>query len=344
MPEKRKLDILNIIVHKVEKEQYKKNTQITLSEIVLEIDEYSEMFLNEFIKIYQNPRKTSKSFAQFDKNETEDARFEDLLKKYIDGTDGFLDSSKKIAKRFSSKLESESLATGGYVFCVDYKNDRKRNFAVIILNQEVHPTIIEENGRFKLASSFTLETNSINMAANVKIREWEENSDSSYLSYVRGKKKLTEYFKKFIGCTTAQPSTIATNNVIDAVYGFIDETYEGDERTTRKEVAKDNMYKVMSENLEHITFETVRNQVFPNEDEREKFIDYTIQYKLEISDEFSPNGTVLKKLQRFEYKSKGIEIKIRNEVFDDPSRVEFDREGNLVIKDPEIRREFNMQH
>jgi len=345
MPVERNLEVLNIAVHKVEKEQYTKETKIILSDYILAIDEYSKLFLNEFIDIYQNPRKTSKSFAQFDKDELEDGRFEDLLGKYMDSTYGFLEASKRIAKRFAVKLESESLATGGYVFCIDYKNETRQNFAVIILNQKVHPVILEDGGRFKLSASFMLETNSINMAANVKIRDWQDGADSSYLSYIRGKKQLTEYFKKFIGCTTAQPSTIATNNVINAVYGYIDYAFEDiTERSERKEKAKDAMYHIMSGNLEHVSFETVRNFVFQDEAEREKFMDYISVNQFEISEEFSPNGTVLKKLQRFEYKSRGIELKIRNDVFQDNSRVEFDEQNNLVIKDPEIRNLFNMQN
>lgn len=346
MPEERKLEILNIVVHKVEKEQYKKDTKITLSDSPLDIDDYSKLFLNEFINIYQNPRKTSKSFAQFDKNETENDRFSDLLQKYIDNTDSFLEASKKIAKRFSAKLGSESLATGGYVFCVDYKNEKKQNFSVIILNQQMHPTILEVKGRFKLASSFTLETNSIKMAANIKINDWKEDSDASYLSYVRGKDNLTEYFKKFIGCTSAQPAKIATSNVINAVYGFIDTTYDNeDERSTRKELAKDDLYKIMSAHKEHVTFETVRTHVFSDEAERERFMDYITKNQLEISDEFSPDCRVLNSLGRFEYKRSGIDIKIRNEVLKDSRRVEFQKDTDfLIIKDPEIMKLYRMQN
>nr|WP_319473051.1 nucleoid-associated protein [uncultured Sphaerochaeta sp.] len=346
MPEERNLEVLNIVVHKVDKEQYKKDTNITLSDDLLDIDDNSKLFLNEFINIYQNPRKTSKSFAQFDKKESENDRFEDLLKEYIENTDSFLGASKKIAKRFSTKLGSESLATGGYVFCVDYKNESKQNFAVIILNQQMHPTILEENGRFKLASSFTLETNSIKMAANIKIYEWKEDSNVSYLSYVRGRDNLTEYFKNFIGCTTAQPAKIATYNVINAVYGFIDSTHENeDERASRKERAKDDLYKIMSTHKEHVTFETVRTHVFSDEDERERFMDYITQNELEISEEFSPDGRVLNTLGRFEYKKRGIDIKIRNEVLKDAERVEFQKDTDfLIIKDPEIKKLYCMQN
>ncbi|MBK5246342.1 MAG: hypothetical protein JJE49_03605 [Peptostreptococcaceae bacterium] len=90
MPEERILDILNIIVHKVEKEQYTRNTRITLSENALEIDEYSKLFLNEFIRIYQNPRKTSKSFAQFDKDEKEEGMFKPVREQSFSWLEDFI--------------------------------------------------------------------------------------------------------------------------------------------------------------------------------------------------------------------------------------------------------------
>lgn len=346
MPVERNLEVLNIVIHKVEKEQYIKETKLTLSDSTLDIDDASKLFLDQFINIYQNPRKTSKSFAQFDKDESENDRFADLLKAYIGAETSFLEASKKIAKRFSSKLGSESLATGGYVFCIDYKNDTKRNYAVIILNQQKHPAVVETDGKMKLGTSFSLEINSIKMAANVKIKEWETDKDASYLSYVRGKDNLTEYFKRFIGCTSAQPAKIATSNVINAVYGFIDTTYENEnERSTRKELAKDDLYKIMSAHKEHVTFETVRTHVFSDEAEREKFMDYITQNQLEISDEFSPDGRVLNSLERFEYKRSGIDIKIRNEVLKDSSRVEFQKDTDfLIIKDSEIKKLYRMQN
>jgi len=345
MPERRDLQINHIAVHKVKKDQFEDRSTLTLSESVLEVDDYASLFLNEFVSIYQNPRKTSKSFARFDTEKQTSQSYEDLLKAFITDSVDFLETSKNITRLFNGILSGISAATGGYVFCVDYLNTGDRNFAVLILDQQIHPAIVEKEGKFSLTSSFTLETESISMAANVKIVEWQSDSEASYLSYVRGKKGITDYFKRFIGCTTAQSSTVATNNVIEAVYGFVNETYEDDARERRIEEAKDAMFSVMKQNIEHITLDTVWNWVFPEENERNRFIDYTIEKDLQISDEFSPDGRTLNKLKRFEYSSKGIELKIRNDVFNDRNRVEF-QEGTdyLIIRDPEIRAKYKMQN
>lgn len=124
----------NIIVHKVQKYQKEKAKTIQFRNTLLPVENDEEdttyKFIQEFSRIYKNHRKTSRTFGEFEDDENE-FPVSRLIRDYISGDMDFLDLSKVIATQFKVKITDIPMATGGYLFCIDYDDSDERCFAIV---------------------------------------------------------------------------------------------------------------------------------------------------------------------------------------------------------------------
>jgi len=339
------IEITDVIVHKVKKEQQEK-ASIKLRGTSLPFknqeNDTTFRFVEDFSRFFKDKRKTSRIYGEFmpDKDNFPVSGF---LADYRDKKTDFLETSKKIANRFYTVITGVVMATGGYVFCIDYQNDDERHFAIVILTIKNGTSIDDES--LDLLSSFTLDVDSINMAVDVKFSRWVS-GQSGYLTFIRGKKGITDYFTRVVGCSQTKDSRESTRTIISSVKDFIEKSpgIPEEVRKVRKEQACDIMYKLMSENRTELSMNAIAVGVFPDEELREKYFDHVEEMGLEIPAYLAPSKSEFDKLKKLGYKKNGIDLKIDFETFADHAIVDFQPGTDyLIIKDPQIKRLFEEQ-
>ncbi|MDY4611484.1 MAG: nucleoid-associated protein [Sphaerochaetaceae bacterium] len=335
------VEVRFVAVHKVKKEQQKKAEAVKYRETLLPIENSEEnttfRFVDEFSRIYKNRRKTSRTFGEFETNQ-ETYPVSKYISRYLASEINFLILSKNIADWFRMKITDIPMATGGYVFCIDYSDNEEPCIAIVILTNKSGTSISDET--LDLLSSFTLNVDEINMAVNIKTEKWR-NNETSYLSFIRGRKDIAQYFRSFIGCKQTESNFAVTKLVIDNVFSFIESIYSDEELKTNKENVARSLYALMKNNSEALSIDTVACSLFPEEVLREQFTVYLEEKNVEIPYDFVPDGRAYRRLVKLLYKTKLMDIKIDQSAFQEGVAY-FDPETDyLVIKDPLIKERYD---
>jgi len=335
------IEVSCVAVHKVQKEQQKKAEPVKYRNTLLPVENEDGnttfRFVEEFSKIYKNRRKTSRTFGEFEEN-LETYPVSRYLTQYLNTKVSFIEFSKLVADWFRVKITDIPMATGGYIFCIDYSDDGERCIAIVILTNKSGTSISDET--LDLLSSLTLNVDEINMAVNVKIRKWENNGNS-YLSFIRGRKDITRYFLSFVGCKQTESNRTVTTMVIDSVLGFIESVYSDNELRIQKENISNSLYSLMVDNPEILSIDTVACSLFPEEDLRTQFTDYLDSEDIEIPYDFVPDGRVYRRLIKLLYKTDLLDLKIDQSAFKDGLAVFEPDTGFLVIRDAMIKEEYD---
>lgn len=339
------IKVNHIIYHEIKKDKAKPAEPKLNDYEVQEIQEKSvgQEFVTKFSENYVNPSITRRTFGVFI-NEEDLYPAQKYLKEYYYQEKNFIMCSKKIANLFVQKLNETPQSTGGFLFCIDYIENKHRMFAIIILR--LNSEFAKDMNGNELIKTENFELNKINMAVKINIDKWENQENvKSYLSFIGGLKGLGKYFYSFIGCDAANNNAIVTNFFMKTLMEHFINCYKNDKNFEKnKKQAKEKIYDLMKNaqtNSEGIDGNFLIEAIFPDEENRKMYYaEYSQQMEeQEISTIFTPDSKAFIHLKRFDYKTSNMNLKISRELFGD--KVEFDDNGYLVIKDPKIKEAFN---
>lgn len=356
---KYKLAVKHIIFHDINKKQFKP-AELSISENEFSLEETKQVgdkFLNTFTENFSNPRKTNRSFGQF-KGCTRSYPVPYLINEFLQGKTTFLEISKEMANRFYDTINDIPLATGGYIFCIDYYQNGTHMFAIVLLQLKDGFQIDVDNMSLEYANKL-LEMDKMNMAVRIDIDLWlkeksylddskndeelEQLEKNNYLSFIAGKKNLTNYFYSFVGSKKAENKTKATNFVKDTIIEFYKFKYENDKNYDPQNTdLKKLMYTTFDmgkKSLEGINITNIIATIFIDEDlQTEYFKRYEEQYvEKKIPNQFIPDKRVYSQLVQVRYIKKGIDLKMDKTWMN--NNTEYCETG-LLIKDPDICKEL----
>lgn len=337
------ITVNNIIVHKVEKKQ-KEKAILKMRDTVLPFKNDAEnttfQFVSDFSSIFRNSKKTSRVFGEFYADES-NFPLVTYVRSYCQKQKDFISYSKDVAIRFHKVVDGISMATGGYVFCIDYTDHSEPSIAIVILTLKNGTSINDDT--LDLSSNVMLDVEEINMAVNIKIDKWN-NKEKSYLSFVQGKKGITNYFLEFIGCQKTENNVKVTHFVIDTVLEFDQELHREEANyLEHREQVVSLLYTNLStaNKRDGVEINSILTLVF-NKDQRDRYYEKYDFDEHNIPSSFVPDARAYKKLVRFAFKKKGLDLKIDIELFDKGDYVGFtEKEGYLIIRDPEIKAAFD---
>lgn len=331
-----------IIVHKVSKKQREK-ASIKTRDAVLPVQNDPEnttfKFVSGFSSIFRNSTRTSRVFGEFLSDE-KNFPLVTYVQSYYNKQKEFVGFSKEVAERFRIVLDRVPMSTGGYIFCIDYTDYSEPSLAIVILTLKTGTSIDDET--LELSSNVLLDIDEINMAVNIKLGKWE-NKEKSYLSFVGGKKGITNYFLDFIGCQQTENSVKVTHFLIDSVLELDEEIHgNDDDYDNRKEEVSKLLYTTLSSNKKNgVHIDSILKLIFDENECKQYYNKYSFDEN-KIPSSFIPDARAYNKLFRFQFKKKGLDLRIDHDLFKDVNYIAFtEEEGFLLIKDPEIKRAFD---
>jgi nucleoid-associated protein len=186
------LNLKSIIVHRVSKNRGEK-ARVKLRTEEWPITEKHIEFVTMVKEVYY--KKSNPIWGVFDKNE-EQYPFQLLVKNYLSGKNDFMSFSIKAIEHFEFTITDIPQATGGYVLFAHFHD----NFDFIMTIVLSHKSAFNIDDQLDLNKLLSLDIEKLDVANFLNIKRWRD-SEETYLSFTPGRKEVSRYFKKFIGCT-----------------------------------------------------------------------------------------------------------------------------------------------
>lgn len=241
-------------------------------------------------------RQTGKSYGQFEGNQDNFPSSKHVANYYLHKAMSFYDLSIALMDILKGRMDNTS-ATGGYVLMVHISHGVADWFLVAMLTDVAGAAI---NESLEVIDSIHLDLSHLRVAGRVNLTAWQSD-EPRYISFLRGKQELSEYFQNFLGCDNAVKPAQETRKLIDVLSDFADKQ-ELDEK--QRDIFTRDAHDFCADCAlrgEPVSFESLANRIWP--DEPEALQSHLSNPALELSDHFIPDRRVLKSLVKFKAKT-----------------------------------------
>ena len=211
-------------------------------------------FLDALTEAYRG--KAGKGFGKFD-DDTNSYPMPNLLNEYA-RTNNFYDLSNKMMKLLLSRINTQQLATGGTVFIIAYKEQSDNYILVAILSKR----IAFSTEHWSIKESKMLDIEHLKFAGRINLTKWKK-SQERYISFLKGKDEIAQYFKQFLSCNDFLLATTETKKLVSYIEDFLgDKKMDLEEKESFKTSARNYLYE-LSKYGKPFCLETFANQFWP---------------------------------------------------------------------------------
>ena len=214
------MPIDNSIVHQIHKKPDGQPATLTLREAELASSQALEQLLAGLIEAYNS--KPNKAWGYFHE-ESGAYPFSGWLQQLIDQELDFVRFSSQATEHLKTLMEGSNLALGGHVLYIRYRQGMTAFLVIALLHHTEGVTVTDE---LDVAAARHLDLSSLNMAARINLTEWKQNASAkNYISFIRGRsgKRVSDYFRDFIGCVEGANPEEETNTLLQAFSAYVGE-------------------------------------------------------------------------------------------------------------------------
>jgi nucleoid-associated protein len=313
------MKVKNMVIHKLEKKQGEK-ANLTKAAKQLPITWVHQHFMSEVKQVYYN--KSNPIYGSFDAAR-DSYPYQTFLCSYLSGNISFYDFTVKAVVHFENIINEVALATGGYVlFCHFEMGD---DFVAVIVLNDKESYIINDN--LDVNANARLDIEKLDVANFTNCGKWNSGEDV-YLSFTRGKKEISNYFRRFIGCTDYASARESSLNLKRAINDYL---YQNNYDKEQTEIVKELVFAYCEQQMkdkEDIQLSFVGYLI--NKSHPEDFVAFASSEKYQVSAFFKGHNT-LKSLKYYSYNSKELTIIFDSKLLGN-TVVYDDIKNNLLIK------------
>ena len=207
------IDLKNIVIHQVVKEQGVRATSLKIADKLLIVGEREKMFIGRINKVYY--QKSSPIYGIFG---NEDETFKNLIRKYQKDND-FYTFSTNALRHYEKVLKGEVASTGGFIIFAHFINTDNKNENLLVLTANNKNGYVVNENDLTIKDSKNLELNKLDVACMINISKWKSvdldsnNEIKTYLSFIKGNKNISFYFMSFIDCNNKQTGSEASKRL-----------------------------------------------------------------------------------------------------------------------------------
>ena len=314
------MELKAIVIHKLEKKQGH-NAKLSKASKELTIQDTHKNFMKNVREVYYN--KSNPIYGVFD-DSAESYPFQNFLKSYLNEQITFLEFTNKAVTHFEKIINEVSQSTGGYVlFCHFHSTDEF--IMTLVLNDKESYGITDS---LDLTTDLTLDIEKLDVANFTNCTRLN-NKEDTYLSFTKGKKTISNYFKKFIGCTDYTSAKDTSENLKKALGDYF---MQNDFPKSTAELTKATIYSYCEErmkNKEDISLDFISSLV--NHNEPESFKKFAITEEYQVSATFKGHST-LKSLKYLSYHSKDLVLEFDRKLLETKQVIYDATKNTLLIK------------
>lgn len=313
--------IVGLVVHKLIKSQSGIAT-IELRDNVIAVTPTATRLVEHLHTLFaQRPQK---GFGQFEQDEDNFPIGRLVRDYYVQHATDFLELSRRMMAHLEARANSQPFATGGYVVIAHVTNGAT-NWLLALIVTEVLGTAITDG--LDIIDTVHLDMTNLRVAGRINLTGWLGGEDR-YISFLKGKADVANYFKLFLGCNDVVENHRESQKFVQALRQYA--TLEIQDVTVRGQILDEafNYLVELSGRQEPVSLEAFANRFRP--DDPNILLQYLTAPEWSLSDGFVPVKSAIKSLSTF--RGHGMNWKIE---FDRSAlrcgEVDYDENENKLI-------------
>lgn len=320
------MEVKGAIIHRIDKRSATTEANLHLAEAELVIDETVTRVAEELRGLY----KSGVVYGIFQDNE-EVYRFQPFLRSCMDQDwEDFLSFTHQSMHLLKARMEEKPASAGAYVMFIRYAEQDNSYLFILMLNDKVGASVADD---LTLKKAIHLDLTKLYVAARINLSRWraeqqeDEYGQHKYISFIRGRREVSDYFTAFIGCTEVTKPAKATNSVIDILFDYSREKeFTTAEKDRYRAVADDYLRGCLTEEREA---SLERLSMLLNEDAPEDFLEFATSEEYGMAAYFPVDRSRLARLQGVRYDSKALKIRMTDSYV--RQHVTVDDNGNITL-------------
>jgi len=292
------MELLAIIVHQLIKDANGVATT-NLRATVIPVTEREAEFVSNVKKVYY--KKSNPNYGVFDPNVVT-YPFQTLLRNYLNDASDFYAFSVTAMEHLRGIMNPVGPATGGFVVFAHYRVNQETFLLTVMLNNKIQYNI---NDALSVEEIFSLDIEKLDVANSVNITKWD-NNDETYLSFAKGRKDISIYFRNFIGCTDQTSAQQSSQSLKRAFLDYLEQT---DLENAQKEDLRNRVFNYcmdQTQRNEDISLQHISGMIDP--EQPELFQQFAADENYQVSPFIKGHRKTLKNLKFYVYRSRNLTI------------------------------------
>ena len=249
------------------------------------------------------------------------------LKQYLEAEKDFAAFSRTAVEHLQKLMEESNLSTGGHILFAHYQQGMTDYLAIALLHHSEGVAVTEQ---LDVTPSRHLDLGQLHLAARINISEWQNNKQSKqYISFIKGKngKKVSEYFRDFIGCQEGVDGPGETRTLLKAFSDFVESEDLPEEAAREKTQTLVEYATSQTKAGEPVTLTELSGLI--DEERPKAFYDHIRNKDYGLSPEIPAAKRTLQQFQRFTGRGEGLSISFESHLLG--SKIEFDEARDMLI-------------
>ncbi|MFK0382331.1 nucleoid-associated protein [Agrobacterium sp. NPDC090273] len=268
-------------------------------------------------------RRASKSHGKFADDET-NYPTQTHVREYVDSNYGDFNALTSAMMLTLKKEASQKNARGGHVFFAHFERDAKDYLLVAIINDTLGAALTEE---LDVEDVKHLDMEGFRFAGRINMTGWLAGEDR-YISFLKGKGDIAEYFKEFLGCDTSVAERYDTQALVKAIGDYAEANgWRGEEKQAFLKKAKD-ICERLAKGQQELSLSAFSNEMEP--ENPDALLETLTDPERKLNDHFVPHRGSLARLVRFQAKTKHWSLEFDREALNS-GPISFDKENNVLI-------------
>lgn len=253
--------------------------------------------------------------------------FSGWLKAYLDESQDFAAFSRQAVEQLQKLMGESNLSTGGHVVFAHYQQGMTDYLAIALLH---HSEGVAVNDALDVTAAKHLDLSQLHLAARINISEWRNNANSKqYISFIKGKngKKVSEYFRDFIGCQEGVDGPGETRTLLKAFSDFVESEDLPEEQAREKTKTLVGYASSQAKLGEPMTLTKLSGLI--DEERPKAFYDHIRNKDYGLSPEIPADKRTLNQFQRFTGRAEGLSISFEAHLLG--SKIEYDESSDTLV-------------
>lgn len=311
-------EIIALAIHDLKRVE--KTYTVTLAAETLPISDTAERVITTIYDLYNS--RTSKSHGRF--TTAEGSPTEGQVRDYVASEEkDFIGLTSRMMEHLAREAAKKAASEGGHVFFAHFRREGSDFLLVTIITDKLSAALT--GGGMKDVEHLDLE--GFRFAGRINLTAWAQSQDR-YLSFLKGKGNISDYFRDFLGCDSAILERKDTLNLVSALKDFtVAARMQETEATAFLEDARGYLGRA-NKAKEPVDFAAMANRLMPNDPTQlSAFLAHTDR---QLNEGFVPNASAIKLLVRLTAKTDMWTVDFSREAVD-KSIVRFDPSNRSLV-------------
>ena len=320
--------IHKLIIHELQKESGSNETELVLSDELINISDRSSELLSSLLESYNSDRI---QYANF--RDTPDSYFPSRYDEYNNSDrepEDFIDFTVNVLENLERLISPVTLAKGGYLLFAEYDSNGI-DFISIFLIRDTEGKRLERVGNsYSIESIEYLNTNDLAMACRInenKILLEEDN----HLSFTNlRQQEISDYFINWICATSLESSREYTNSLYEIINALPTPTNPDTNLAYSIDEVRNMVYENARNNAQRsINLQSLGAQIYGDSN---IIVNYAEENDISIDTEFRFHKRAIKRFIQLHVNRDGINMKLSRGDFGSKVRLSIDNENLVLIE------------